>query len=165
MRSHRFAWPVAWIVVTAAAGSVMLPEARHVVLAGASILLLGVTAAAALTTAWRARPSAASPFASLLPPAPAPARPDDLVRLERLLGWKVYSRAEFDVRVAPVLAPVVAARVKKRFGVEVAADPERARELVDPDLWALVDPSRQDHEGPNVTTRDIADLVDRIEAV
>lgn len=165
MSRHRYLWLVAWIVLAATAGSAVLPEARHVVLAGAAILLLAATAAGALTTAWRARPSAASPFASLVPPAPAPARPDDLVRLERLLGWKVYSRAEFDVRVAPVLARVLAARAKKRFGIDVAADPERARELVDPELWDLVDPSHPDHEGPNVTTRDIAHLVDRIEAV
>ena len=165
MSRSGFFWLVAAVVLAATAGSLLLPGAREIVVVTAAVFLLGAAALSAVATAWRARPAAASPLDALLPPAPAPARPDDLVHLERLLGWKVYTRAEFDVRVAPVLGRVLAARLKQRFGVDVAAAPERARELIDPDLWALVEPADPGSQGPSVTTHDIAHLVERIESV
>lgn len=154
------------LALAATAGSVLLPGERDVVIAVAAGILLGVTALSAVATAWRARPSTASPFESLLPPAPASTRPDDLVHLERLLGWKAYSRAEFDVRVAPVLGRALVAGLKKRLGIDAAADPEGAREVVEPDLWALLDPGQwTTTDESSVTTRDIARVVERIEAL
>ncbi len=156
---------LAGVAVVAAGASVLFPDRARAVLTASALFLLASAALGAVTRAWRARPAAPSPFASLESDAPAPARPDDLVRLERMLGWKVYSRAEFAARVAPALTRVLAARVKSRFGLDVAADPDRARDLVDPELWVLVDASLLDPAGPPLDTGDIARLVDLVEGV
>jgi hypothetical protein len=42
--------------------------------------------------------------------SPPPDRPADLEKLERALGWRSYSGAEYDHRVRPVLRRVAAAR-------------------------------------------------------
>lgn len=153
------------VVVVTAGFSVLLPGERGVLVAAGALFLLAAASVAAVASAWRARPARPSPFDSLESPAPRPARPDDLVRLERVLGWKAYSRAEFGATVAPVLGRILTARVEERFGVDAVSDPERARSLVQPELWGLLDRSYLPASGSSVTTRDIAYLVDLIEAV
>jgi hypothetical protein len=156
---------LAFVVLVAATASVVFPDRTDVTLAASAVFLLAAASTAAVVRAWRARSSAPSPFASLESEALAPERPDDLVRLERMLGWKVYSRAEFGARVAPALARALGARVKKRFGVDVAAEPDRARGLIDQELWVLVDRSHLEPGDAPLDTDAIARLVDLIEAV
>lgn len=49
--------------------------------------------------------------AALVSWSPAPDRPMDLQKLERSLGWKSYSAAEYDNRVRPVLRRAASSRL------------------------------------------------------
>ena len=75
-------------------------------------------------------------------PLRKPARPTDLEKLERSLGWKVYDGAEFDARVRPLLE-----------------DLARHRGATNPESAALLD------HGPRVVTTDLERVVTDIEAL
>lgn len=141
------------------------PRAAGAWSAGAAIAVLVYATAAAPLDAWRKRSPTASPFDSLERDLPPPSRPEDLVRFERELGWRAYSQPEFAVNVAPVLARVLRARARARYGPAVAEDLQALRSRIDPALWSVIDPADVDREGPPVRTRDVARLLDLIESV
>jgi hypothetical protein len=64
------------------------------------------------------------------------------------------------------LTRLTAARLAERRGVNLYQDPAMARSLIGPDLWPLVDPAgapRPGEPAPNVPTRAVAGLIDRLE--
>jgi hypothetical protein len=64
----------------------------------------------------------------------------DLVTLEHRLAWGGVDAERFDSRVRPLLAGLVAERLRQRHGVDVARDPDRARSILGEDLWTLMSP-------------------------
>jgi hypothetical protein len=58
------------------------------------------------------------------------------------VAWAAHSARHRDRVLAPVLREVVAARLAERHAVDLVRDPARARVLLGPDLWFLVDPAR-----------------------
>ena len=56
-------------------------------------------------------------------PPPRPARPSDLEKLERSLGWRTYDAAEFDARVRPLLGELI----RHRGGTEADVEDILAR--------------------------------------
>lgn len=117
------------------------------------------------------------------PPGPGPrdgddrdevGRPEDLLRLERLLGWKTYSRLEFEHRAGPVMRRLAAYRLRAAGLADLEADPAAARRLLTPRLWEIVTSpgARRDYAaeerspgGEAVTTGDIAAMLDELEGL
>jgi hypothetical protein len=122
-------------LLTNGLGSVLLESA---VLAVAAVLLL------ALVRTIRVRnPTVPSPFdrtlASMRRRTPDPdTNPlvDDL-RLSRLSAFHLH------VRLRPLLSEIAAHRLWTKYGVNLTAEPARARELVGPAAWEGVRPDRR----------------------
>jgi hypothetical protein len=88
--------------------------------------------------------------------------------LVRDLELSTYSAFHLHTRVRPVLRDVAAHRLRTRYGVELDAEPTRARELVGAACWELVRPDRQPPEdrlavGPSVP--ELRLVVDELEAI
>lgn len=163
--SGRRVWAAVFLLACAA-GTVatIFPGSARLVVVVASLTGIGGAGAAAIARATDARPKEPSPFDSLEHPRSACERPPDLRRLESTFGWKVYSAEEFDHFVAPHLTRVLRARLSGRHGLDPFAEPERARTVVSPMLWPLLDPPSSEGSS-SVTTADIARILDLIEAV
>jgi hypothetical protein len=87
-------------------------------------------------------------------------------RMETTLPWAQTSGRHYDLAVRPVLQRLLAARLAQRHGVDLARQPERARALVGPELWPLVDPARpasDDSHSPGVPLAVVGLLVQRME--
>ena len=70
-------------------------------------------------------------------------RPDsgDLA-LVRDIEFSTFSALHLHVRLRPVLREIAAHRLRTRYGVDLDAEPARARELVGASAWELVRPHR-----------------------
>jgi len=82
------------------------------------------------------------------------------------LSWAGASRRHYDHGLRPRLARLADARLAQRYGLDPAAQPERARELVGAELWPLVDASRppsNDGRAPGVSLATLARIVTRLE--
>jgi hypothetical protein len=96
----------------------------------------------------------------------ARARPPDLERLEHILGWRSYSPQDFSYRVRALFEELIRYRLAAGRGVDVTSRPDVVRELLPPELRELVFPDLpHDSDGPNITTRDMARLVELIEGL
>ena len=62
--------------------------------------------------------------------------------LARDLELSTMSAFHLHVRLRPVLREIAAHRLRKRYGVELESEPERARELIPSGAWELVRPHR-----------------------
>ncbi len=127
--TRRVLWLViAAIVAVAAYLAPPRPWAAPMLLGvvGAETFVAVIAAARPLMALRRAR----SPFeAALATPPPQEARPGDLERIERALGWGSYSAEDFDHRVRPLLARALQARVGRRRAA-AAAEEDLPDELV-----------------------------------
>lgn len=82
------------------------------------------------------------------------------------LYWADSSRRHYDHGLRSRLAGLLDARLAQRYGLDLAAQPERARELVGAELWPLVDTSRppsNDSRAPGVSLGTLARIVTRLE--
>ena len=71
------------------------------------------------------------------------ARPDHgKLGLVRDLELSFISALHLHVRVRPVMREIAAHRLLRHYGVDLDAEPERARELVGASAWELVRPER-----------------------
>lgn len=159
MTTGRVAGAAALLLI-AALGAAMFPGAIGIWLTAASVVLLGAAAVAAFARARGMSDRRPSPFKGLVAPDAPVARPGDLARLERMLGWKEYSAEDFDHRVAPVLARILRSRLAAR-GTDPAVHPDRARRLAGPALQRLLDEPTSN--GPTVDTAQIAAMVGALE--
>lgn len=103
---------------------------------------------------WRLRRSVgrvARPWPDWQPPAPDLGPPDELdtrlARLEAALRYATDSRGQYERSVRPMLADLVAERLRGRHGVDLASDPRRARTILGEELWHLVS-AAADREAP-----------------
>ena len=136
------------------------------------LLVLGALALATVVSATaEAAGTRPSEFERALAPAPArPARPDELERLERQVALGVESAIDFHSRLRPALVDAAAAALWRAHAVSLEAQPERARELLPEDVWAIVRPDRarpvdRDEPGPSLDELDrVVTAIERMSA-
>lgn len=89
-------------------------------------------------------------------------------KIEDTLFWAPVSARHFDRAVRPMLSRLLAATLAQRHGIDMAADPDAARDAIGADLWVLVDPARppsDDTRQPGVPLPVVLRFVDRLEAL
>jgi hypothetical protein len=82
------------------------------------------------------------------------------------LSWANASPRHYDHGLRPRLAGLLDARLAQRYGLDAAARPDRARELVGAELWPLLDMSRppsNDSRAPGVSMATVDRIVTRLE--
>jgi hypothetical protein len=95
----------------------------------------------------------------------APADTGELA-LTHELDQSIASEFHLHIRLRPLLREIAASRLRLRHGVDLAAEPERARELVGPHAWELVDAQRsppQDRLAPGPSLAYLRDVIDELE--
>jgi hypothetical protein len=159
------------LVVTAAAGvAVLVSSGAHAIVLDVYLLCLGAIVLLALVRTTRAQAPVhrASPFdAALAAMRKAPAAPDEpaLVREVELSTYNVF---HFYARLRPLLRDIAAHRLRSRYGVELDAQPVRARELVANEAWEVVRPDLEppaDRLAAGPTLDELRVLVDELEAI
>jgi hypothetical protein len=114
------------------------------VLLDAYLLALGGVLLLALVRTTRAKAPAGGPSElerALERMKTIPADSGEL-SLVRDLELSTMSAFHLHVRLRPVLREIAAHRLRKRYGVELESEPERARELIPSGAWELVRPHR-----------------------
>jgi hypothetical protein len=134
------------------------------------LLCLGGVILLALVRTTRAHSPAAraSPFdqalAAMRKAPPESGEPT----LVRDLELSTYNAFHLHARVRPLLRDVAAHRLRARYGVELDAEPGRARELVGAAAWELVRPDRpppDDRLAAGPRMGELAVVVDELEAI
>jgi hypothetical protein len=159
------------VAVTAAAGIALLASSgAHPIVLDVYLLCIGAVILLALVRVTRAQAPAqrASPFDVALAAmrrAPAESAQPALVREVEL---STYNAFHFYARLRPLLRDVAAHRLRSRYGVELDAEPGRARELVASEAWEVVRPDLEppaDRLGSGPTVGELRVLVDELEAI
>ena len=149
-----------WIAVLAGIAGALLPFARGSIAAGAALMLVALVAGQ--VAVWSGSMRATGPSIYELARkrlGEPPERPEDLEQLERTLGWRVYSKRDFDHRVRPLLERLLTYKVLASRG----APPADAGNEIDELLRTDADATRSQPEGGRVATADLARLIGYIE--
>jgi hypothetical protein len=88
--------------------------------------------------------------------------------LVRELELSRMSAFHLHVRLRPILREIAAHRLRKRYGVELADEPGRARELIGSAAWEIVRPERrppQDRLATGPSFAQLREVVDELEKV
>ena len=88
--------------------------------------------------------------------------------LVRELELSKMSAFHLHVRLRPVLREIAAHRLRKRYGVELADEPGRARELIGSAAWEIVRPERpppRDRLATGPSFAQLREVVDELEKV
>jgi hypothetical protein len=139
--------------------SVVLESA---VLAVAAVLLLGLVRTIGIRNPAGVPSAFDSALASMRhdpPSADAAPLVHDL-RLSRLSAFHLHTR------LRPLLSEIAAHRLWTKYGVDLAAEPVRARELVGPTAWDVVRPDRAppvDRLARGPATSELAKIVTELE--
>ena len=145
--------------------------ARHdrALAAAAYVVFLSALALIAVVRELDARPPVAAGVlrARRRPPAPEPAGVAQLEWLERRLAVGADSALELHVTLRPLVTQIASAALARRHGVVLERQPERARELLGPTVWALVGEERELPRGhaPGLSDDELARLVEELEAI
>jgi hypothetical protein len=145
--------------------AITLPGLQRVV---ASLWALYVTACGLfLLRSYVASLVGRSRFEAVLQPdIPRTARPEDLERLERALGWRTYSPQDFDYEVRPLLRQLIVHNARSRRGVELIPDATAGTGVIDDELVAVAaGVPAEDLFGDAVRTRDLDRLLEKIESM
>jgi hypothetical protein len=134
------------------------------------LLAMGGVLLLALVRTTRAKAPAGGPSAleaALERMETTPADSGELA-VVRDLELSRQSAFHLHVRLRPVLREIAAHRLRKRYGVELESEPERARELVGSKAWELVRPDRRppadrlEHGPPLSLLRDVVDELEKV---
>jgi hypothetical protein len=157
--------------LTAAAGVALAATSggRAIVL-DVYLLCIGAVLLLALVRTTRANAPAGqeSEFDRVLAAMRAPAPDSSEPTLVRELELSTYNTFHFHARVRPLLRDVAAHRLRAHYGLELEAEPARARELVGATAWDAVRPDRPppaDRMAAGPTTAELGRLVDALEAI
>ena len=159
------------LTVSAAVGIVAFATSGiRAILVDVYLLAMGGVLLLALvrTTRAKAPAGAASAFDQAL--ARTRSRPRDSgelavtrdIELSRLNAFHLHAR------LRPLLREIAAHRLLKRYGVELDAEPGRARELVGAAAWAVVRPDRPppaDRLAPGPTIAELREVLSELEKV
>ena len=97
----------------------------------------------------------------------APGEPADFARIGRAVASGTATAGDLHLRLRPILREVAIDGLR-RHGVELDADPGRARELLAPATWELVRPDRPapaDAFGRGLPTEELDLVLDDLEAL
>jgi hypothetical protein len=156
------------VTVTLAAGIAVLaaPDEAGLVVHVWLVVVLVVALAAALTRLHHAMPRRASAFDAAFARAPSgPARPASLARVEREVTLSTGTAFDVHYRLRPLLRGLATGLLLRR-GVDLDRTPERARELLAPEVWDLVRPNRpppENRTAPGLPLAAIERAVDDLE--
>jgi len=159
------------LVVSVAAGIALLTSSgSHAIVLDVYLLCLGGVLLLALvrTTRLHAEPERSSAFDRALAAMRAPAPEPDESTLVRELELSTYNTFHFHARLRPLLRDIAAHRLRARYGVELDAEPGRAREFVATEAWEVVRPDRpppDDRLAAGPTAAELRMLVDELEAI
>jgi hypothetical protein len=163
---------VKWgLAVTVAAGVAALASSGvNAIVLDVYLLCIGGVILLALvrtTRAYAPTPRTSQFDATLAAMRRAPAESAESA-LVRELELSTYNAFHFHSRLRPLLRDVVAHRLRSRYGVELDAEPVRARELVGAAAWEVVRPDRpppSDRMGAGPTVAELHVVVDELEDV
>ena len=151
-----------WIGVLAGVTGALLPFARGAIAAGAALLL--VTLVATQVSVWLGSLRVTSPSAYELARThiqEPPERPEDLEQLERILGWRVYSRRDFDHRVKPLLERLLTYRLRASGRVLQTDVGDEIDALLSAEMGPPATPGHPDER--RFATTDLARIIGHIE--
>jgi hypothetical protein len=97
----------------------------------------------------------------------APEEPADFARIGRAVASGTATAGDLHLRLRPILREVAIDGLR-RHGVELDADPARARELLAPVTWEVVRPDRPapaDAFGRGLATEELDRVLDDLEAL
>jgi len=131
----------------------------------AEIALITVAAiAAAVCLALLPKPGSARRAAS---PPPAPReRPEQLLRLERLVSLSGASALQLHAYLRPLLVEIATWRLAARGETLTRLSEATGRQVFGERLWEIVRPGRpfpEDRSGPGVSTDELAAILDVLE--
>jgi hypothetical protein len=159
-------WWLTWAVLTAVAvGGVLIGHDLGGLVLGPALGLCPVLAAALATVRAVAAGHPSGP-ASRRGSAPGPPYllPDSYVRVRELVRWAMTSRARLGPGLRALLRDVALDRLAARHGVDLDADPLRARAVVGDELWAVIRvPDPAEAPAPDAPALDLPRLTQRIE--
>lgn len=169
----RIVWRAAKVAVglSVAAGIALFASTGvRDVLLDAYLLALGGVLLLALVRTTRAKAPATSRSELDETIAAMGLGPSDSAELALVRDVELSTVSDFHlhVRLRPVLREIAAHRLRARYGVDLDAEPARARELVGTEAWELVRPDRLPPRdrlagGPPLSyLRDVADELERI---
>ena len=101
------------------------------------------------------------------PPPPAGEATGDRERLDRVVTIATTHAGELHLRLRPILREIAADGLRRR-GVELAAQPRAAQELLAPETWELVRPDRprpDDAFAPGLAPKRLDAVLDDLEAL
>jgi hypothetical protein len=159
------------VAVTAAAGiALLVSSGAHSIVLDVYLLCIGAVILLALvrTTRTHAPAERGSQFDAALAAmrrAPAESSEPPLVREVEL---STYTAFHYYARLRPLLRDIAAHRLRSRYGVELDAEPARARELVGREAWDVVRPDLEpppDRLAKGPTEEELSAVVDELEAI
>jgi len=163
---------VKWgLIVTAAAGiTAIASSGAHAIVLDVYLLCIGAVVLLALVRTTRAhtprqRDSAFDTALAAMRKVPPDSGEPALVRAVEL---STYNAFHFHSRLRPLLRDIAAHKLRSRYGLELDAEPVRARELVGLRAWDVVRPDRPppaDRMGAGPTLRELRVVVDELEAI
>jgi hypothetical protein len=156
------------VTVTLAAGLtvVVVPDEAGLVGHVWLVVVLAIALGAALARLSHAMPRRASAFDAVFARARSePARPASLARVEREVTLSTGTAFDVHYRLRPLLRGLATGLLLRR-GVDLDRTPERARELLAPEVWDLVRPDRpppENRTAPGLPLAAIERAVDDLE--
>jgi hypothetical protein len=161
---------VGLIVSAAAAVAALASSGGHAIVLDVYLLCIGGVLLLAFVRTTRARAPAArpSPFDAALNAMRRPPAESGELTLVRELELSTYNAFHLHARVRPVLREIAAYRLLTRYGVELDAEPVRARELVGAAAWELVRPDRPpptDRLAAGPAPRELRVVIEELEAI
>jgi hypothetical protein len=153
---------------TVAAGILLLAAPGHAGLVGHVwlVVVLAIALGVALDRLRAAVPDRASAFDGSFAPTPlVRARPASLARVEREVALATGTAFDVHFRLRPVLRGVAQGLLLRR-GVDLERSPDRARSLLDVEVWELIRPDREpplDRTAPGLEIVAIERAVDDLE--
>lgn len=132
----------------------------------ANVWLLSI-GALILWTCWRvltaALPAAAhSSFDSVRSrPAEGPTTLPEVIKIEGVLLDAEWSWSGVEYQLQPLLRKIAASRLSERHQVDLVAEPDAARRILGPELWALVGPGAYGRTRAATPDRTPADAANR----
>ena len=158
---------IAWLTAGAAiVVVVILALADGVVEVVAFELIVGALIVAAFLALGPVRPARIIERAPIQASLTATDHPPQLQRLEWIVEFATTASADAELRLIPELRELAAARLQERHRVDIARDPEAAAELIGPQAWAYLDPSRPPQFGRSaLEPEQVETIVASIEAL
>lgn len=165
-------WKVAVAVLAAAAGlalALLLGRRSAGVALLAYVLFVGAVALVVLTRRLGAALPPTAPFERLLATAPRRVEPvSQLETIRRGLSAASWNKAELHFRLAPMVREIAAARLSRRYGVDLDRQPEQAEALIGGGrLWELAGPAGRPggRDGAGWSRQELEELLDELEAI